>query len=145
MCSNEVIIVPNRIQLQVNYMLANPTTMICGGQINGFNYEKKSVMQTSHKSLMWEEYKQIRSHWFINHPSVCYRKSGVLAAGNYNKDLHKMAEDFELELRMLKTYGYIHNMNEILLNYRLHDEQVTYNEGSVYWNNIRNNIIKKLL
>lgn len=156
MCSNEIIIkmdsddimVPNRIQLQVNYMRANPTTMICGGQINGFNPEKKSVMQTSHKSLTWEEYKQIRSHWFINHPSVCYRKSGVLAAGNYNKDLHKMAEDFELELRMLKTHGYIHNMNETLLNYRLHDEQVTHNggkEGSVYWNNIRNNIIEKLI
>lgn len=156
MCSNEIIIkmdsddimVSNRIQMQLNYMLANPTTMICGGQINCFNSEKQPVSQTSHKSLTWEEYKNVRSHWFINHPTVCYRKSAVLAAGNYNKYLKQMAEDFELELRMLKTHGYIHNMNEILLNYRLHDEQVTYNggkEGSVYWNNIRNNIIKNLL
>ena len=156
MCTNEIIVkmdsddimVHNRIQLQVNYMLANPSTMICGGQLNGFNPEKKTVFQTSHKSLTWEEYTDLRSHWFINHPTVCYRKSGVLEAGNYNKDLHKMAEDFELELRMLKTHGYIHNMNEILLNYRLHDEQVTYNggkEGSSYWNNIRNNIIVGLL
>ena len=56
--------------------------------------------------------------------------------------------DFDLQIRMLKMYGYIHNMNETLLNYRLHNDQVTYNggkSGSQFWNNIRNNIIKKLL
>ena len=59
-----------------------------------------------------------------------------------------MAEDFELELRMLKIHGSIHNLNEVLLYYRLHDEQVTYNggkEGTSYWNGIRNAIIARLM
>jgi len=156
LCSNEIIIkmdsddimLHNRIQLQMTYMQENTSTKICGGQINCFNSAKQTVSQTNHSSLTWEQYKTKRSHWFINHPTVCYRKSAVLEAGNYNKDLKQMAEDFELELRMLKTHGYIHNMKEVLLNYRLHDEQVTHNggkEGSLYWNYIRNDIINRLL
>ena len=157
LCSNEIIIkmdsddimVYNRIQLQLNYMRDNPNTMLCGGQINCFRQSiQQTVSTTSHTSLTWEEYKNSRSHWFINHPTACYRKSAVLKAGNYDKNLKQMAEDFELELRMLKTHGYIHNMSEILLNYRLHNEQVTYNggkEGSAYWAKIRNDIIDRLI
>lgn len=156
MCSNEIIIkmdsddimVPNRIKLQLEYMNENQTTMICGGQITCFTNDKRILNTTTHSSLKWDDYKQTPSHWFINHPTVCYRKSAVLKAGNYNKELKQMAEDFELELRMLKTHGYIHNMREVLLNYRLHPEQVTFQggkEGSVYWNNVRNEIIKNLL
>ena len=55
-----------------------------------------------------------------------------------------MCEDFELELRMLKRHGKIHNFPEVLVNYRLHDKQVTYNGGEGgrnKWNEIRNNII----
>ena len=40
-----------------------------------------------------------------------------------------MCEDFELELRILKTHGVIHNFPDILLHYRLHSNQVTYNGG----------------
>ena len=59
-----------------------------------------------------------------------------------------MAEDFELELRMLKKYGYIHNFSEILLNYRIHEDQVTHNGGkggSEKWNNIRNKMIDDMV
>ena len=71
------------------------------------------------------KYKQKRLHWFVNHPTVCYRKSKVLEAGNYDKNLKHMAEDFELELRMLKTHGFIKNLHNVLLWYRVHPEQVT--------------------
>ena len=40
-----------------------------------------------------------------------------------------MAEDFELELRMLKTFNYIYNFPEVLLYYRIHEEQVTHKGG----------------
>ena len=47
-----------------------------------------------------------------------------------------------------KKYGKIMNIQEPLLYYRLHEEQLTYNggkEGSSYWNNIRNNLIKNII
>ena len=162
MCSNEIIIkmdsddimIPNRIQIQLDYMKKNPNIAICGGQIKMFYHTPdKCHKRTNHPSITWEEYKKTRPHWFINHPTVCYRKSKILEAGNYNKELKQMAEDFELELKMLKTHGFIYNMPDILLAYRCHSEQVTSgaiakNNGpahSQYWKNVRNNIINNLI
>ncbi len=162
MCSNEIIIkmdsddimVPNRIQIQLEYMKKNPNVAICGGQVAMFYNDKNNVHNiTKHPDITWKHYKQIKSHWFINHPTVCYRKSKVLEAGNYDKSLKHMAEDFELELRMLKTHGFIKNLTDILLWYRCHDEQVTRGAktkdkggaNSNYWNNIRNNMINNLI
>jgi hypothetical protein len=105
------------------------------------------VNTTSHKSLSWDEYKKQPSHWFINHPTVCYRKQSVLDAGNYNTDFREMAEDFDLELRMLKTHKYIHNLDQILVYYRLHQNQVTAkgNKDPQYWNTKRTDIINRLI
>ena len=156
MCSNEIIIkmdsddimIPSRIQKQFNFMLKNPNVKICGGQIQMFDDNMNNRGVSNHPSITWDQYKKNPSHWFINHPTVCYRKSSVLDAGNYNECLKQMCEDFELELRMLKIYGYIYNFPEPLLNYRLHDKQVTYNGGiggRDKWHKIRMNIINNLI
>lgn len=155
LCSNEIIIkmdsddimVNDRIIKQLKYMKDNPNVKICGGQVRMFN-SNRILSLTNHPSITWEDYKQNRPHWFINHPTVCYRKSAVLEAGNYSNDLKIMAEDFELELRMLKKYRYIHNFSEILLNYRIHEDQVTHNGGkggSEKWNDIRNKMIDDMV
>jgi GT2 family glycosyltransferase len=155
LCNNEIIIkmdsddimVPDRIIKQLEFMKNNEHVAICGGQIQMFNGDKV-IQTTHHPPITWNSYIQKRSHWFINHPTVCYRKSKVLEAGNYNKELKQMAEDFELELRMLKTHKYIHNLPDTLLYYRLHDEQVTYNggkQGRRYWDKVRNDIIDNLI
>ena len=162
MCSNDIIIkmdsddimAPERIQIQLEYMKNNIDVAICGGQIAMFyDVKEKNHSITRHPDISWEQYKKNPSHWFINHPTVCYRKSKVLEAGNYDKNMKHMAEDFELELRMLKTHGFIKNLPNVLLWYRCHPEQVTTGAktkdkggaGSQYWNNVRNDIINKLI
>ena len=89
-----------------SFMNMNPNIKICGGQIYMFDNNNNYRGKSQHKSISWEQYKQNPSHWFINHPTVCYRKSAIIAAGNYDESLKQMCEDFELELRMLKTHGY---------------------------------------
>lgn len=156
LCSHEIIIkmdsddimIPERIKLQLNYMKENPDVHICGGQVKCFTNNNNIINITNHKSITWDFYKQNPKHWFINHPTVCYRKSSVLEVGNYSKDLREMAEDFELELRMLKKFNYIHNMNKVLLFYRIHDDQVTFKGGkggSSKWEIIRSNIINNII
>ena len=156
LCSHEIIIkmdsddimFPMRIQKQFEYMNANPNVKICGAQVQMFDDNMTNRGVSNHPSITWEQYKVNPSHWFINHPTVCYRKSAVLDAGNYDEKLKQMCEDFELELRMMKTHGYIYNFPEPLLNYRLHDKQVTYNGGEGgrnKWQKIRNEIINGLL
>ena len=69
------------------------------------------------------------SQWFINHPTFCFRKNKIIEIGNYNDSLHSMCEDYELVLRVLKKYKRINNMDDVLLYYRIHDEQLTHNGG----------------
>jgi len=156
LCNNEVIIrmdsddimVKDRIQKQFEFMKQNQSINLCGGQILMFRDTINNVInKTNHSTIYWEKYKMNPSHWFINHPTVCFRKKAILDVGNYNKDIHSMAEDFDLFLRILKKYGVIYNFKETLLYYRLHEKQVTYqgNNDKIYWNNIRNNIIKKII
>ena len=56
-----------------------------------------------------------------------------------------MIEDFHLELKMLKTYGTIYNMPDVLLYYRLHPNQVTHSAGDPKWKKIRRDIISRML
>jgi GT2 family glycosyltransferase len=142
------IMVHDRIQTQIDYMENNPSVMICGGQVNCFNSKGETVSSTNHKSLTLEDFKKTPSHWFLNHPTVCFRKSAIMEVGNYNTKIINMIEDFDLGLRFLKKYGYIHNMSEVLLKYRLHDEQVTHQggkEGRPYWSNLRNELIQNII
>ncbi len=157
LCNNEIIIkmdsddimVQNRIKKQFDYMVKHPKCAICGAQILMFKNNINNVVNVStHKNITWKEFKKYRPHWFINHPTVCYKKSKIIEAGNYSPDLKLMAEDFELEARMLKTFGFVHNMPDKLLYYRLHEGQVTHNGGeggSNKWNKIRNSIIDNLI
>ena len=157
LCNNDIIIkmdsddimIEDRIVKQVEFMEKHPDIAICGGQIHMFHDKKKtSGGKSNHSTITWDEFKKKPTHWFINHPTVCYRKSCVLKAGNYNKNLKQMAEDFELELRMLKTFKKIYNLPDVLLYYRLHPGQITHKGGkggSRYWDNIRNNIIKNII
>jgi hypothetical protein len=156
LCSHDLIIrmdsddimMENRIQLQMDYMLNNPDVQICGGQICMFKENAKNIVSvTNHSSITLKEYKEKPIHWIVNHPTLCYRKNAIIDIGNYNEEYNKI-EDFELMLRMLKKYEYIHNMSEPLLYYRLHDEQVTYKcryvEGNDYWHQKRMKLIKEL-
>ena len=157
MCSNEIIIkmdsddvmIQDRIIKQTKFMENNPDIHICGAQINMFRGGKGSVVDlTRLPTIRWEDFKQRPTHWFVNHPTVCYRKSSIIKAGNYNPELKKMAEDFNLELRMLKMFGAVYNFPEPLLYYRLHPGQVTHkggSEGRAFWNDVRNKMIKELL
>jgi len=51
-------------------------------------------------------------------------------------------------LRMLKHFKYIHNMSNVLLYYRLHEQQTTHNgcsEGHDYWNKRRLELINNII
>jgi hypothetical protein len=157
LCSNEIIIkmdsddimFNDRILKQFNFMANNPNIQVCGAQVTFFKDTIENKMySTNHSSITWDEYKKHKSHWITNHPTLCYRKSAILNIGNYDKNKSKMTEDFEIALRLLKCYKYIHNFEEPLLYYRLHENQVTNNggtEGREYWNKIRVDLIENLI
>jgi glycosyltransferase involved in cell wall biosynthesis len=160
-CSYETIIkmdsddimYPNRIIKLLNFMKETPDCVMCGSNIQMFktidkSKEKEMLQITNHKNkITWNKYKKIKSHWIMNHPSLCYKKSAVLAVGNYNIQMGSMSEDLELELRVLKKYGVLYNIKEPLLYYRIHQDQTTYSGNSLKENHVqrRNEFIEKLI
>jgi amylovoran biosynthesis glycosyltransferase AmsE len=122
-----------RINKQLNVMNNNPNCVLSGTNIicfkkninNKFIYIEKS----NHPFMLtWNEYKQTKKQWILNHPTLCFRKYAVITVGNYNKNMKEPFEDLDLELRILKKYGFICNLSENLLYYRIHNKQITWTE-----------------
>ena len=156
LCTNELIIKmdsddimwPERINKQIHFMNTNPHAPCCGTNLQFYYDSGKLGNQTTHPAILkWEDYKKTKSHWFMNHPTAIFRKSAILEVGNYHSESTVIAEDFELELRLMKRYGAIYNLPEILLYYRIHDGQVTYNGASStpFWREKRVKYIEDLI
>ena len=111
--------IKDRIKIQTDYMKKNTDLVWLGGQC------KLPEGQTNFKNMSLQEYKKSPKYWFCNHPASCYRKKEILKIGGYNEEYKCQFEDFELELRVLKNYGRLDNLPDILVNYRSHPDQVT--------------------
>ena len=61
------IMVPTRIQKQLEFMLQNPSCKICGSQVAMFrnNNKKQIVSTTNHPKITWEDYKKNPKEWFV--------------------------------------------------------------------------------
>jgi glycosyltransferase involved in cell wall biosynthesis len=139
------IMVSDRIVKQYEYMNSHPDVMLCGGNIQCFSQDpvtKKRVPKfaTNHPAqLTWTEFQEKEPDWFMNHPTVCFRKTAVLRVGNYNTTTFgpgDLMEDYELILRLIKTYGKIDNLPDILVYYRLHPDKLTAKNQSHSLENI---------
>lgn len=153
-CSNEIvmrmdsddIMVSNRVIKQYEYMINNPDVHIIGSQMYLMKPTDSSSSEiTKLKSLTLDEYIKQPRYWILSHPSVCFRKSSVFIVGQYNKEIKMLYEDIDLWLRMLNEYKYIHIMDEPLVYYRTHINQVTYKCKDVDFRNVISDLIEKYL
>jgi len=153
LCSNELIVrmdsddimLNTRIQKQIDFMNSEPSCVICGTNVIIFkqdNDRKIELERSNHRTkLTWDEYKQNPTTWFLNHPTLCYKKSSVLNVGNYRLNFRYPFEDLDMELRVFKKYGIVYNLDECLLLYRRHNGQTTMNIK----NNENNDKLKQIL
>jgi len=163
LCTNEIImkvdsddiLKPDRFSKQINFMNTHSDCVLCGSNLTMFKTQDNKMLNmgdTNHKEiLLWKEYKLTKSHWFTSHPTLCYKKSAILDVGNYNKEKKfdwYACDDFELQLKILKKFGKIYNIQESLIYYRLHGEQITANGNSSQRPeivNFRNEFIEKMI
>jgi mannosyltransferase OCH1-like enzyme/glycosyltransferase involved in cell wall biosynthesis len=162
LCTNEIIIKMDsddimnsyRIKTQLEFMNTHSDCVLCGTNVNIFktiqpDNQKQIIQKTTHKEvILWDEYKHETpySHWIMNHSTLCYKKSAILSVGNYNKE-RSIFEDLELELKMLKKYEKIYNIQDPLVMYRIHEDQVTFAGKSLTNENksLRNTFIEGLI
>lgn len=141
-----------RIQKQVNFMNRNVSCVLCGTNILCFaekeNNKKEIVDKSNHPEITtWDKYIKERPQWFLNHPTLCFRKYAVISVGNYNKNLRMPFEDLDLELRILKRYKFVCNLPEKLLLYRIHEDQITWKnrQHSQVNKKIKNDLINNVI
>ena len=150
------IMFPERIQKQIDFMDKNPQCMILGTLINTFQKKNnRTYVDTNiHKHqdiIIWDTFIKNPINWFMNHPTLCYRKPAIEKIGKYSNDSiikRSAMEDWELELRFLKTFGAVYNLQEPLLYYRIHENQITIKNSRVSnsdKNNIRKYIFDRLI
>lgn len=114
---------PSRLTKQVYFVEKNPDIVLVGSACelidslgNKIGIEKRPIKGEMLHSLL------VFSNYFIN-SSVLFRKSPTEKACKY-KEGFQLAEDYEF-FTQLATYGSITNLNEKLVKYRIHDQNIS--------------------
>ncbi|CAN5224165.1 hypothetical protein BH10PLA2_BH10PLA2_23970 [soil metagenome] len=113
---------PDRFQLQYDYLVAHPECVALGCQSLHVNERGERIGEarypTSLLAIRWEAL--FRSP--ILHPGSMYRRAEVLALGGYRREFD-VAEDYDLWTRLLSR-GTLANLPQQLLRYRVHARSV---------------------
>ena len=116
---------PERFAKQINFLDSNHDITICGTQMN----ELGKIYQVSNFPLTHNEMCiALLSGNPLAHPSVMWRKEDFDKKDFKYNEAYKTTQDYELWSRVLyKLKGA--NLNESLLHYRAHDNQVSANQS----------------
>ena len=126
------ICLPNRFELQLQYMEAHPECDIVGGQMTEFigepsNIVGKRIVPESNKDI----YKYMKGRCALNHVTVMFRKEAVLKVGNYQDWFWN--EDYYLWVRMMKAKCKFANVPNVLVNVRSGADQYARRGGMKYF------------
>jgi len=115
---------PERFELQVAFLEANPDYVAIGSDIVLIDDEARKLTTQyqlqDHESIQFAAF---AGHCPICHPAALIRTDAILKSGLYNKEFYP-AEDLDLWLR-LSEIGLLGNLNASLLFYRMHGESIS--------------------
>lgn len=138
-CKNELvarmdtddICYPNRFEKQLKYLQENPEIAVVGSYVEEFSISFEYPEQIVRFPLNNDEIiKFAKKRNPLRHPTVMFRKSVVLASGNYRHFL--WFEDYDLCIRMLLAGYKMANIPEILVAFRADDHQFERRGGVAY-------------
>lgn len=123
---------PKRFENQISFLEKNPDTVIVGGQISEFigdesNIVGRGIVPCSHDEIS----KMLKQRCPLNHVSVAFQRSKVLAIGNYI-DWH-FNEDYYLWIRMAEAGYNFTNLPEVLVNVRVGKDMYARRGGWKYF------------
>ena len=114
------ICMPERFEKQVLFLEANPDIILCGTSYTVIGKKGMYELPETHEEIKIK----LLSGNCIVHPSVMFRKD-ILVTNNVIYDvLMEPAEDYDLWVR-LSSMGKLHNLQECLVHYRVHEGQVS--------------------
>jgi hypothetical protein len=120
----------DRLETQLAWMNEHPDAVCLGAQVAMFrDGESVPHHQTYHPTILRRDElaayaPQHLPRWLANHPTLMFRRRAVMDVGGYRTEFN-CAEDYDLVLRLVATYEQVHNLDRVLLYYRVHPNQVT--------------------
>lgn len=126
------ICLPNRFELQLQYMETHPECDIIGGQMTEFigepsNIVGKRIVPESNEDI----YTYMKGRCALNHVTVMFRKDSILKVGNYQDWFWN--EDYYLWVRMMMNKCVFANLSDVLVNVRSGEDQYARRGGMKYF------------
>ena len=112
--------VAKRFEQQVAFLEANPDVVLCGSWFKVIGSEVVIKLPENNEAIKLALLKGN----CIAHPSVMMRKQILAELPVVYNVSKEPAEDYDLWVRLL-SFGKLHNLQEVLLNYRVHSTQVS--------------------
>jgi glycosyltransferase involved in cell wall biosynthesis len=120
-----------RFEKQLNILKESPDIDIVGSWVEEFENNSENILSIRKVPQYNNEIiKFAKKRCPFNHPSVMFRKSSVLEAGNYKP--FYLNEDYYLWLRMLREGCKGYNIQESLLFFRIDDDTFKRRGGLKY-------------
>ena len=111
---------PERFEKQVSYMDGHPEVVVCGTIYSIIGSDAVKKVPITHDDCKV----QLLKKTCFGHPTVMMRQSVFEAHGIKYDVTKEPAEDYDLWVTLL-AYGKFYNLPEVLLNYRVHDTQIS--------------------
>ena len=122
---------PHRAAVQIRWMMNNPQVKALGTQINEFEISPDSPLMRRWVPLKPEDISRVsKIRNPMNHPSIVFRKSPILAVGNYRSV--PGFEDYELWLRLLCRGFELRNVEMPLVMARVGQAHLSRRRGWLY-------------
>lgn len=116
---------PTRLEKQVSFMEKNSDVVVCGTWFEFFGAKNHTVKNEIDDNEYYRCCLLFSNFPTLLHPSVMIRKK-ILDANDINYDLNfRFSEDYKMWVR-LSRLGIITNIKEVLVKYRVHANQLTY-------------------
>lgn len=110
--------VPERCEKELEMFEKNPDLHIIGSNIAEFTENIENVISYRRLPVNDKEIKQFsKTRNPFGHPSVMFKKSKVMEAGNYRN--YYLCEDYDMWIRMIKCNANCYNFKEILVYMRI--------------------------
>lgn len=113
-----------RLEKQFEFLELNPDYIVCGTQIKFFGDQIKS---SSPRWIKFNDF-EIKSRLLLStvfaHPTVMIRRDVLLKNNLKYDESFKQAQDYSLWVA-LYPFGKFHNLEDVFLDYRISDRQIT--------------------
>ena len=115
--------VPERLQLEYEFMEGHPTVGLLGGAVQWINRAGQDIFV----GLVPTDDQEIRLAMAVHNPfwqpTVLLRREALVRSGGY-RDAFAPAEDYDLWMRVSEHFDCA-NLGKVVLRYRMHPQQVS--------------------